>query len=148
MNKPRQISRSELQANESLCDYCTAKCCRYFALPIEEPLNFNDFEYLRWFIMHDRASLFVEDDIWYLLVHTPCKHLQNNHRCGIYETRPLICREYSTDDCEYDDSYTYDTYFESSEQIMEYNHARFACDPWHPNFRTSRPGLPILYPAE
>ncbi len=148
MNKPRQISRSELQANESLCDYCTAKCCRYFALPIEEPLNFNDFEYLRWFIMHDRASLFVEDDIWYLLVHTPCKHLQKNHQCGIYETRPLICREYSTDDCEYDDSYTYDTYFESSEQIMEYSHARFACDPWHPNFRTAKPGLPILYPVE
>ena len=30
-------SRDQLKPNEVLCDYCVAKCCRYFALPIETP---------------------------------------------------------------------------------------------------------------
>ena len=32
-----------------------------------------------------------------------CQHLQADNRCGNYEDRPHICREYSTDACEYDD---------------------------------------------
>lgn len=75
---------------------------------------------MRWFLLHDRASVFVEDESWYLLVHTVCKHLQPDNRCGIYETRPEICREYSTDNCEYDDDTTYEKYFETPEQVAEY----------------------------
>ncbi len=40
--------------------------------------------------------------------------------CGIYETRPQICRDYQTDNCEYDDDATYDQYFETPEQVVEY----------------------------
>jgi Fe-S-cluster containining protein len=107
-------------AGENLCDHCTAKCCRYFALPIEAPSCRKDFDYIRWYLLHDRASVFVEDGSWYLLVHTPCKHLQADHRCGIYETRPQICRDYTTDECEFDDDWCYEQYFETSEQIDEY----------------------------
>ena len=91
--------------------------------------------------------MFVEDDTWFLLVHTVCKHLQPDHRCGIYETRPKICRDYTTAECEFEDSYTYDTYFETAEQIAEYADARFASDPTDPNFRTPKPSssLPIVY---
>ena len=64
--------------------------------------------------------MFKEDDDWYLLVHTTCRHLQDDNRCGIYETRPQICREYSTDNCEYDDDWTYDFYLERPEQVAEY----------------------------
>ncbi|HMO87086.1 MAG TPA: YkgJ family cysteine cluster protein, partial [Lacipirellulaceae bacterium] len=92
-----KVRRQDLSADENLCEYCTAKCCRYFALPIDEPETFEELEYLRWFLLHDRASVFKEEDSWYLLVHTTCKHLQADHRCGIYETRPQICREYTTD---------------------------------------------------
>ena len=42
------------------------------------------------------------------MVHTQCQHLEENNRCGIYETRPDICREYSTKNCEYEDEWTYD----------------------------------------
>ncbi len=116
-------TRSSLGADEVLCDHCTAKCCRYFALPIEKPKNFRDFEFLRWYLLHDRASIFTEDGDWYLLVHTQCKHLLENNLCGIYETRPQICREYSADDCEYDDDWTYEQYFETPEQVAEYAEA-------------------------
>lgn len=145
MNHPRPQRREDVPVGALLCDYCTAKCCKYFALPIEPPSDYEDFEYLRWYLLHDRASIFVEEDTWYLLVHTACKHLQTDNRCGAYETRPQVCRDYSTNDCEFDDGYTYDRYFETPEQVAEYCDAAFANHPGHPNFRSPKPGLPIIY---
>jgi Fe-S-cluster containining protein len=117
---PHKPRREQVPADTCLCEYCTAKCCRYFALPIEPPQTFKDFEYIRWFLLHDRATVFKEDEDWYLLVHTQCRHLQPDNRCGIYETRPNVCREYSTKDCEYEDDWTYDFYLETPEQVAEY----------------------------
>jgi Fe-S-cluster containining protein len=118
--KPR---RKDVPADKNLCEYCTAKCCHYFALPIETPEEFTDFEYIRWFLLHERATVFKEEDDWYLLVHTTCRHLRDDYRCGIYETRPQICREYSTKDCEYEDDWTYEFYLERPEQVAEYMEA-------------------------
>lgn len=115
-----KIRREDLKPGECLCDHCSAKCCKYFALPIETPTTRQDFDYLRWYLLHDAATVFVEGENWYLLVHTRCKHLQDDNRCGIYHTRPNICREYSTENCEYDDGYVYDRYFETAEQVAEY----------------------------
>lgn len=141
-----QMPREELKLGEVLCDYCTAKCCRYFALPIDKPTRREDFEFIRWYLLHESATVFAEDDVWYLLVHTTCKHLQSDNRCGIYDTRPQICRDYKTDNCEYEDSYTYDVYFETPEQVHEYVEARFNT-PATPTFRSPKPGLPIVYVA-
>ena len=55
-------NREDLQPDEVLCDYCPAKCCRYFALPIETPTSRKDFEFIRWYLLHDRATVFTEDD--------------------------------------------------------------------------------------
>jgi uncharacterized protein len=118
-----KIRRKELPKGKVLCEYCTAKCCRYFALPIETPETFEDYEFIRWFLLHDRATVFKEDDDWYLLVHTECEHLQPDNRCGIYETRPQICRDYTTKDCEYEDDWTYDFYLETADQVAEYTEA-------------------------
>jgi Fe-S-cluster containining protein len=73
--------------------------------------------------MHDAATVFKEDGDWYLLVHTACKHLRPDNRCAIYETRPNICREYSTKNCEYDDTWVYEQYLETAEQVWEYMEA-------------------------
>jgi Fe-S-cluster containining protein len=118
-----KLRRKDVPKDKVLCEYCTAKCCRYFAVTIETPEDFTDFDYIRWFLLHDRATVFKEDDDWYLLVHTTCHHLQPDHRCGIYETRPRICRKYSTDECEFEDDWTYDLYLETSEQVSEYMEA-------------------------
>jgi Fe-S-cluster containining protein len=117
---PVKMRRKDVPEGHVLCEYCTAKCCRYFALPMETPETFEEFEYVRWFLLHDRASVFKEDGDWYMLVHTKCKHLQDDNRCGIYDTRPQICRDYTTDVCEYDDDWTYDFYLETAEQVSEY----------------------------
>ncbi|MCH8923367.1 MAG: YkgJ family cysteine cluster protein [Planctomycetes bacterium] len=118
--KPR---KEDLKPGEVLCDYCPAKCCRYFAMPIDEPETQEDFEYVRWYLLHQGATVFTEDDTWYLLVHAVCKHLGEDNRCGIYETRPQICRDYSTDDCEYEDHWCYERYLETPEQVSEYAEA-------------------------
>ncbi|QDS92743.1 Flagellin N-methylase [Roseimaritima multifibrata] len=138
--KPR---RSQVPVGESLCEHCTAKCCQYFALPIDVPDSRRDFDFIRWYLLHDRASVFVDGGDWYLLVHTTCKHLQADNRCGIYETRPQICRDYTTDNCEYEDDWVYEKYFESPEQIAEYCDARFGPDSGQ-GFRSPRPtALPL-----
>ncbi len=118
-----KVKRSDLKPGEVLCSYCTARCCRYFALPIDEPKTWSDYDFLRWFMMHGRTSVFVDGDVWYLMVHADCQHLQDDNRCGIYDNRPEICRRYSTDNCEYDNDGCYDKLFETPEQIWEYAEA-------------------------
>ena len=142
--RKRKPTRQELPQGSALCDFCTAKCCKYFALPIDTPKTYEDFQYIRWYLLHDAASVFVDDGIWYLLVQTQCKHLQSDNRCGIYETRPTICSEYSTDKCEYDDSWTYERYFETAEQVDEFCDALFA-RPGQKNFRSPQPPMfPVI----
>ena len=138
--KPR---REDIAPGVVLCEHCPAKCCRYFALPIDAPTELTDFEYIRWFLLHEHATVFVEEETWYLLVHTTCKHLQPDNRCGIYTTRPQICRDYSTDNCEYEDDWVYDQYFETAEQVADYTEA--VLGPTKGNIRSSKPPLmPIL----
>lgn len=117
---PQIKRRADLPPGDSLCDHCTAKCCRYFALPIDTPDCRKDYDFIRWYLLHRDATVFVEDDTWYLMVHTVCKHLQADNRCGIYHTRPEICREYTTDNCEFEEGWAYEQYFETPEQVAEY----------------------------
>ena len=142
LKKP--IAKEDVPAGKSLCDYCTAKCCKYFALPVDPPENLQDLDFMRWFLLHDKASVFVEDDSWYMLVHTVCKHLQPDNRCGIYETRPQICRDYTTDNCEYDDDSVYEKYFETAEQVAEYAEATFGQEQFGCVRTPEPPMLPIL----
>ncbi|MBR5242960.1 MAG: YkgJ family cysteine cluster protein [Thermoguttaceae bacterium] len=118
--KPTRRPKKSEVPPERLCEFCDAKCCRYFALPIDKPSTFEEFDYVRWYLLHEGASVFVEDGDWFLLVHSPCKELGPDNRCRIYETRPQICREYSTARCEYDDLFLFEQYFETPEQVEEY----------------------------
>jgi uncharacterized protein len=118
--KPR---REDLGQDEALCGRCPGKCCRYFALAIETPTDWQDFDYMRWYLLHERAAVFVEDDDWYLLVYNRCKHLRDDNLCDIYHNRPQICRDYKTHNCEYEDDWVYDHYWETPEQVEEYAEA-------------------------
>jgi len=102
------------------CDHCTGLCCRYFALPIDTPVDRNDYENIRWYMLHGDVSIFVDDDNWYLLIHNACDQLDHSNRCGIYDNRPTLCRSYSTANCEFDNDACYDRLFERPEQIQEY----------------------------
>jgi uncharacterized protein len=106
---------------ESLCDRCVALCCRYFALPLDNPTSPRDYDNIRWYLMHENVVVYIEKKQWYIAILTRCKNLQADNRCGVYETRPKICREYKTDNCDYHGGeYDFEKLFTSPEQIEAY----------------------------
>jgi uncharacterized protein len=138
--------RTELKAGENLCEFCTGKCCRYYAFPIDTPTEWQDFDYIRWYLLHGRASIFVDEGTWYIMVFADCQYLLEDNRCGIYHTRPQICREYTTEDCEYDNDSDYDQLFETAQQIEEFAEAMLPFNkraPWSRE-RQHTMSLPIV----
>ncbi len=119
----KKPSRAELKPGQCLCDFCNGKCCRYFSLPIDTPHTWDEFDSIRWYLAHGQTLVYVVKQQWYLLVKTRCQYLSSNNRCRIYFNRPKICREYTTDDCEYDDEWSFTKAFETPEQIWEYAEA-------------------------
>ncbi len=110
----------------NLCEHCSGMCCRYIALPIETPDTRADFDDIRWYLMHRNVSVFVEDGEWYIYFATDCRHLQPDFRCGAYETRPRICREYSSDNCDYHSGkYGWEHHFLFPEHLDEYVREHF-----------------------
>lgn len=105
------------------CHLCNASCCRYFALQIDEPVDDEGYDHVRWYLMHEGTVVWVQDEEWYLEVRTQCRHLQPDNSCGVYETRPQICRdyglpggeacEYFTKDLEYDLEFRNDAEFQT-----------------------------------
>ena len=104
-----------------LCEHCTGVCCSYVALPIEEPETRSDFDDIRWYLLHQNISIFVEDGDWYINIATRCRYLQPDGRCGTYATRPRICRQYSEDNCDYHSGdYGWELHFTCAEHLDDY----------------------------
>ena len=109
------------------CTKCTGLCCRYFALPLDTPEEWKDFDDIRWYLCHEHTSVFVEDGGWYLNVNNKCRYLADKtHRCQMYEMRPKICRGYHTDNCDLSgDDYGYELHFTNDRQMEEYMRIKF-----------------------
>lgn len=113
---------------ETKCSFCVgSKCCSYITQEIETPRSKYDFEHLLWQISHKHISIYKDDDGWYLMVKTPCLHLQEDGGCGIYLRRPQICRDHSNDYCEYDEPAegNFKHYFDSYASLRDYCKKRF-----------------------
>lgn len=109
------------------CTKCKGLCCRYFALPLDNPEDWTDYDDIRWYLCHEHTSVFVEDGQWYLNVNNVCRYLsEDDHRCRMYEIRPKICRGYSTDNCDISGGdYGYELHFTSDKQMEEYMRIKF-----------------------
>ena len=121
------ITLVNLSSGTNKCDRCTAKCCGYITQAIDTPKSIKDFDILLWQIAHKGIHIFKDGNGWYLLSSTPCQFLLDDYRCGIYETRPLICREHSNDSCEFDvpiDEGCY-LYFQNYQQLDDYCRNRY-----------------------
>jgi Fe-S-cluster containining protein len=111
---------------DSLCDHCAALCCRYVALPIDNPTDVRDYDNIRWYLLHENIVVFVESRQWYVSFLTRCKQLRPDNRCGIYLTRPRICRGYDTDNCDYHGGeYGYELLFTSADQLLTWYEKKF-----------------------
>ena len=113
---------------ESKCQRCSnSKCCAYFTQAIDAPRSKQDFNHLLWQISHRGVQVYKDETGWYLLVNTPCNHLLSDGRCGIYDTRPQICRDYTNDFCEFDASAEegFELFFENYDALLAYCKRRF-----------------------
>lgn len=110
------------------CGRCDGKCCRYFALPIETPEDWDDFDDIRWYLCHEDVTVFVDDDDWYLNVKNKCSYLsEEDYCCGNYSLRPHLCRTYTTDNCDLTGGgdYGYELHFQDDKQMEEYMKIKF-----------------------
>jgi Fe-S-cluster containining protein len=90
-------------------------------LPIETPTDRQDFDDIRWYLLHENVSVFVEDGEWYIYFAADCRHLQPDFRCGIYARRPRICRDYTTENCDYHSGdYEWEYHFTCPEHLDEH----------------------------
>lgn len=113
---------------ETKCGYCTnSKCCTYITQHIPTPRAKGDFEHLLWQVSHQNVHAYKDKDGWYLLVNNRCLHLLPGGRCGIYETRPQICRNHSNDYCEFDAPAEdgFELFFNGYEALLKYCKKRF-----------------------
>jgi uncharacterized protein len=114
--------RADKDSLDEQCARCLpAKCCLYFSLEIDRPRSKRDYNDLLWFLAHDNVSIYLWKRDWYLMVHNRCKFLdKRTNLCDIYDERPKMCREHTTEDCEFDSDYDFDEHFTSYEQFKRW----------------------------
>ena len=113
---------------ENKCSFCTGSiCCTYVTQHIDTPRSKADFQHLLWQVSHDHVKAYKDEDGWTLLIEAKCQHLQIDGACGIYATRPQICRDHSNEYCEFDASSEdgFDLYFQDYEELLTYCKKRF-----------------------
>ena len=87
----------------------------------------HDFDHMLWQLSHQNIQAYKDEDGWYLLVNNACTHLLKDGCCGIYNDRPKICREYTNDFCEFDESSEdgFDLFFDGYDALLKYVRRRF-----------------------
>jgi Fe-S-cluster containining protein len=109
LNEP--VAANTKPESKATCTAC-GLCCSYVAIEIDAPATVKAATQMLWYVYHDKVSLYVNADEWMVQFDTTCIHLQPDYRCGVYMTRPHICREFSEQDCEVntgDDGHTFYT---------------------------------------
>jgi len=82
------------------CHNC-GECCNYVAVEIDNPQTFKDYENVFWYLTHRHISVYVDwEGDWFIEFETPCEHMTAGKTCGIYETRPHMCSDFSWNECE------------------------------------------------
>ncbi|MFH1856584.1 MAG: YkgJ family cysteine cluster protein [Candidatus Omnitrophota bacterium] len=102
---------------KNIClEECSALCCKYFAMDITKPRTKWDINDLKWKLKHKNIHVYIINKRWCLLITSDCMYLQDDNKCGIYETRPDICRKYSHVNCEKTGPW-YDVFISSPEEL-------------------------------
>ena len=110
---------------------------------MDKPTSKRDYDDIRWYLMHEGVTVFVEEGDWYVQYQTRCRNLGDDYRCMIYDTRPEICREYEPGECDYTSAnYGYDQLFTHPKQVEEYYRQKTGRELGVPGVRgkAARPG--------
>ena len=102
------------------CNKCDGKCCKYVTVIIPEPKDQEDWDELKWYLMHDNIQVYKDtEDEWIVEFSTHCKHLKEN-KCEIYENRPIVCRDHNLDECDANEGDYAKVLFKTPEDIDKY----------------------------
>jgi Fe-S-cluster containining protein len=113
---------------EKKCSACKGStCCTYITQQIDTPRSKRDFSNLLWQVSHRGVHAFRDEGVWYLLFEGRCTHLLPDGRCGIYETRPHVCRKHSNDYCELDAPREegFELHFHNYDELLKYCKKKF-----------------------
>ena len=114
-------------SRESVACLTCGLCCTYIAVGIDGPRNAKAASEILWHLYHEGVSIYRDgDDEWMVQFESRCRHLLEDNKCGIYEKRPHICREYSEVSCEVNSEGTGTTFYAPAEflEYLEQKHKR------------------------
>jgi Fe-S-cluster containining protein len=85
------------------CARCTAMCCHYVSTEIDFPTTRREIDTIRWYLMHPGVRVYCEDRTgsWFVQFMSRCRFLRDDNLCGIYDSRPQICRDLDPRECEF-----------------------------------------------
>ena len=108
------------------CKQCKpSKCCLYITVQVASPKRLTDFEEMLWHTAHQDVEYFVQKRKWYVMIHNPCRFLNTNSNCEIYENRPQVCRDHNPENCEFETGCDFDLHITSYEEMLEFAARRF-----------------------
>ncbi|MBN1644961.1 YkgJ family cysteine cluster protein [Candidatus Woesearchaeota archaeon] len=82
------------------CEECGAKCCRYIAVETDPPDCLDDWDQIKWLLMHEGVSVYLDnEDDWIIEVTTKCKNLGPGNKCKIYNNHPDLCKDHDIKTC-------------------------------------------------
>jgi hypothetical protein len=113
--------------SKGICEGCRAECCRYVALEIDKPTCKRDYDNIRWYLLHENVSVFVDNEgSWNIEFVTPCEKLGADGYCEYYLSRPRICREHGVErTCEFhSDTEPHRLRFENEKEFIAYLESR------------------------
>lgn len=94
-----RLPNGELDGSK-ICPPCQ-RCCKHVGIGIDPPNTVVRVSRALWLLYHPSVSMYQnEEGEWFMEVETTCSHLTPEGLCGVYENRPLICREYEIETCE------------------------------------------------
>jgi Fe-S-cluster containining protein len=71
------------------------------AIEIDAPTTNTEYDQIVWYLYHDGVEVFVDwDGDWHVLFRTRCENLTSAGLCGVYERRPVICKDFDWRECE------------------------------------------------
>ena len=94
-----QFENEDKMTVSEICCKCTG-CCRYVSVDLKKPRSKDQIDLYVWYLLHRNVQIYIDNDKgWNLLFITPCTKLQGDGKCGIYPTRPKLCKDYSASSC-------------------------------------------------
>lgn len=82
------------------CSECNQECCKSVIVEIDKPETLQDWEDIKWQVAHKNVRVLLDNEAsWCIEFLTECDEMDENGRCKIYDKRPKMCREHSSENC-------------------------------------------------